>query len=409
MRPTRLPLQAEAEDSGGVKKERFVHDLDQRRTKTPADWRSEYVTVATNVSARSAEGHSDGRSSLPAVARDFFDHLLRLRLLQPRSANSFLNTHSEHLSEFSTAERLAGALIQDQLLTRYQIERVMAGTTHGLVLGHYRVLDRLGAGAMGVVFLGEHTLMKRRVAIKVLPVDDDCPSVHLERFYTEMQVLARLHHPNIVMAYDSGTLEPMSAGFPMLLYLVMELVDGCNLEAYVRANGPVPIAKAASWMCQAACGLQEAHNHAVIHRDVKPSNLLLTRNEQIKLVDFGLVQQFATRLTDPSALLGTVEFMAPEQSQDATSVTTQTDIYALGATLFWLLTGEPPYPASRTLRDGLERLQTEAPRHLRDLRPQAPPELDKVLERMLERNPTRRPAMALSVKKLLEPFCLHPD
>jgi serine/threonine protein kinase len=160
------------------------------------------------------------------------------------------------------------------------------------------------------------------------------------------------------MAYDSGTLEPMSTGSPMLLYLVMELVEGCNLEAYVNVSGPVPIAKACSWMRQAACALQEAHKHNVIHRDVKPSNLLLAQNGEVKLVDFGLVQQFATRLTDPTALLGTVDFMAPEQSRDATSVTTQTDIYVLGATLFWLLTGEPPHPPSRTLRDGLERLQT---------------------------------------------------
>ena len=385
-----------------------VHDIEQRRTKTPVDKRGEFLTVATAMSSKLGEPPGDGRApSLPAVARDFFEHLLRLRLLHPRCATTFLTTHSEHLSQFVSAEQLAGALIEDRLLTRYQMERVMSGSTHGLVLGHYRVLDRLGAGGMGVVFLGEHTLMKRRVAIKVLPVDDDCSSVHLERFYTEMQVLAQLQHANIVTAYDSGTLEPASPGFPTLLYLVMEFVDGCNLEAYVKASGPVPIAKACNWMSQAACGLQEAHNHSLIHRDVKPSNLLLTQNEKIKLVDFGLVQQFSTRLTDPSALLGTVEFMAPEQSYDATAVTMQTDIYALGATLFWLLTGEPPYPTSRTLREGLERLQNQPPRHLRDLRPGAPPELDKLLERLLERNPTRRPAMALSVKKLLEPFCFH--
>jgi serine/threonine protein kinase len=171
-----------------------VHDLDQRRAKVPAEQRREFPTVATSMSARRDDVLYAGRSGLPAVARDFFDHLLRLRLLQPLSANGFLKNHAECLSTFSTAEHLAGALIQDQLLTRYQIDRVMAGTIHGLVLGHYHILDRLGAGAMGIVFLGEHTLMKRRVAIKVLAVDEDCPSVHLERFYAEMQVLARLHH-----------------------------------------------------------------------------------------------------------------------------------------------------------------------------------------------------------------------
>jgi serine/threonine protein kinase len=353
---------------------------------------------------------SPGAATAPAATepltlagRAFLDNLVRLQLLTPGSVNEFLKDYPRGLADFHDGEALGNALVQARVLTQFQLDRILAGNTHGLVLGNYRVLDRLGAGAMGVVFLGEHVMMRRRVAIKVMPVDDDCRPERLERFYSEMRALAELNHPNIVMAYDSGrgTAVP---GQPMLLYLVMELVDGCNLEQYVFRDGVLPIGKACNWMRQAACGLQEAHNHRLVHRDVKPSNILLTRSEQIKLVDFGLVRHFAVRLTDPRCMLGTLDFMPPEQSIDPTSVGTHADIYALGATLFWLLTGEPPYPVATSVTAALEQLQYKPARRLRDLRPDAPVELDAVLARLLDRDPMRRPPVALSVMKYLEPF-----
>src|SRR5262249_28799619 len=157
-------------------------------------------------------------------------------------------------------------------------------------------------------------------------------------------------------------------------------------------RGRVPIPQACEWIRQAASGLQAAHDHHLIHRDIKPSNLLLTDDQQVKLVDFGLVRQFSSRLTDPGVLLGTVEYMSPEQSCDPFSVGSQADIYGLGATLFWLLTGEPPYPRGRTLADSLRLLQNTSPRRLRALMPNAPEELDALVARMLHRDPTRRPA-----------------
>jgi serine/threonine protein kinase len=337
------------------------------------------------------------------LSRAFLGNLLRLQLITPRLAEEFVRVHVERLSKQDSAEACGQALIEAGLLTPYQLEQILAGSTHGLVLGNYRVLGRLGAGGMGVVLLGEHTLMQRKVAIKVLPVDEDCPGRLLDRFYTEMRVLAQLHHPNIVLAYDSGFVSA-PPGLPHLLYLVMELIDGCDLERWVETNGPAPIGKACDWARQAACGLQEAHNHDLVHRDVKPSNLLLNQDGQIKLVDFGLVRNFAVRLTDPKAMLGTLDFMAPEQSTDPAGVGTHADIYALGATLFWLLTGESPYPVALTLADSLRQLQHTPARRLRTLRPDAPSELEAVLTRMLERDPLRRPPMALAVMKALQPF-----
>jgi len=169
------------------------------------------------------------------------------------------------------------------------------------------------------------------------------------------------------------------------------LVPGGDLDQYVVDHGPVPVPQACEWIRQAAYGLQEAHDHQLIHRDIKPSNLLLTSQNQVKLVDFGLARQFSSRLTDPNALLGTVEFMSPEQSRDPSFVGSGADIYGLGATLFFLLTGEPPYTEVRSLSERLRMLQETRPRRLRRLRPDAPAELDALIDRMLDPNPPRRP------------------
>jgi serine/threonine-protein kinase len=340
---------------------------------------------------------------LPPSGQAFLDHLVRLNLVSPSMAGNFVRANVGQLAGFDSATPIGEALVAANVLTRYQFERILAGLTHGLVLGNYRVLARIGAGGMGIVFRGEHALMHRQVAIKVLPVDDGCPADMLQRFYNEMRVLAQLNHPNIVTAYDSGRV-PGAGGLPMLLYLVMELIDGCDLELYVHRHGPVPIGTACRWICQAATGLQEAHHHGLIHRDVKPSNLLLANNDHIKLVDFGLVRQFSTGLTDPKAMLGTVEYMSPEQATDPSSVGTHADIYALGATLFLLLTGQPPYPPAATTRVALEQLQAKPPRQLRQFCPDAPPALEAVLSRLLDRDPLRRPPMALTVERLLAPY-----
>ena len=258
------------------------------------------------------------------------------------------------------------ALVQAGLVTDYQLDRVLAGTTHGLVLGNYRVLRNLGSGGMGVVFVAEHCLMRRRVAVKVLPIDDDCAVSIRERFYAEMRILAELQHENIVLAIDAGEATPPAPNLPGLLYLVMELVEGGDLERYVLQNGPMTVSSACHVIRQVACGLQAAHDRHLVHRDLKPSNILLGAGGVAKLVDFGLARQFCSRLTDHRVLLGSLEFMPPEQSHDPSSVGKQADIYGLGATLFWLLTGEPPYPLRQSVSAALQRLREQPPRHLRN-------------------------------------------
>jgi response regulator RpfG family c-di-GMP phosphodiesterase/serine/threonine protein kinase len=331
---------------------------------------------------------------------------LRLNLVEAGRVDAFLSGHGDRLREYASHEQLAEALLEAGLLTSYQIQRVLSGDTHALVLGSYRVLDQLGSGGMGVVYLAEHRLLKRRAAVKVVPVDDECPYAIRERFYAEMNILAELHHENVVTAYEAGELPPPGPDMPGLIYLVMELVDGGDLERQVINHGICAVPEACDYIRQAACGLQAAHDRHLVHRDIKPTNLLLTRSGRVKLADFGLARQFCSQLTDPRSLLGSLEFMSPEQSLDPSAVGKEADIYGLGATLFWLLTGEMPYPFSCTVGSALRALQQEAPRKLRQLRPDAPAELEALIDKMLDRNPARRPAMPLVVVNALMPFLI---
>ena len=247
-------------------------------------------------------------------------------------------------------------LAADGLLTTYQAARLKVGKFAGLVLGNYRVLDRVGTGAMGIVYKAEHVRMRHTVAIKVLSWDTHQEPQLLARFYAEMRAVARLHHPNIVAAIDAGETQG-EPDEPALHYFVMEYVQGQNLEEYVRANGPLPPARACQIIYQIATALEEAHKHNLVHRDIKPSNILLTADDQAKLLDFGLAMHFRSRMTLPGTLLGTIDFMAPEQASDASSVDVRADIYSLGSTFYWCLTGQSPFPPQDNfLQDVLARM-----------------------------------------------------
>ncbi len=214
---------------------------------------------------------------------------------------------------------LLDKLVEHKLLTGYQSARISTGKTYGLILGNYRVLDRLGAGGMGIVFLAEHIRMRRLVAIKVMPLSRDHSQVGFQRFYGEMRAVAQLQHPNIVGATDAGETTDANPDSPILHYYVMEYVQGKDLEEMVNDGGPMPPAKACDLAYQVAAALAEAHKHELVHRDIKPSNVLVTADGQAKLLDFGLARQFRNRMTEPGVALGTIDYMAPEQARDASS------------------------------------------------------------------------------------------
>jgi tRNA A-37 threonylcarbamoyl transferase component Bud32 len=288
----------------------------------------------------------------------------------------------------------------------------------------YRILELLGAGGMGAVYKAEHQLMQRTVALKVInPSLVDRP-IMVERFRREVRAAARLAHPNIVTAYDAE----QAGGFH---FLVMEFVEGTSLARLVAAKGPLPVAQACDYARQAALGLQHAHEKGMVHRDIKPQNLMLTPHGQVKVLDFGLAR-FALEsapagaplapaaapgespdtpsastahdcLTQTGAVVGTPDYLAPEQARDAHQADIRADIYSLGCTLYHLLTGRTPFPGGAA-QDKLIAHCERAPAPLTDLRGDVPPALARAVERMMAKEAARRPQTPADVAEALAPF-----
>jgi response regulator RpfG family c-di-GMP phosphodiesterase len=289
------------------------------------------------------------------------------------------------------------------LLTEHQAARIERGHRFGLILGNYRVLQRLGAGGASVVFLCEHMIMRRRVAIKVSCASENTSSQLVARFYSEMRAVAKLQHPNIVNALDAGKETSSDAGVATIHYFVMEYVPGHNVESHVLDNGPLPVEKACDLIHQIAGALAAAHKHHLIHRDIKPSNIMIGPDGQAKLLDFGLARHFRSRLTDHGSLLGTPDYMAPEQIENANSVDQRTDIFGLGGVLCWCLTGKNPFP-SKDLYQSLATRAATPPPSARQLRPDVPAQLDEVIGRMMAPNPDDRYPNAEGVMQALLSF-----
>ena len=299
---------------------------------------------------------------------------------------------------------IVNMLIENNLLTSYQAARILAGTTFGMVLGSYRILERIGAGGMAVVFKAEHIDMRHTVAIKVLPLPPGQDARLESRFFSEMRVVARLRHPNIVAATDAGRVVNSDHNSPSLRYLVMEYVPGQDLEEYVRSVGALPIARGCNLVYQIASALAETNKYKLVHRDIKPSNIMVTSEEQAKLLDFGLSRHFSTRLTSPGTVLGTIDFMSPEQARDSSTVDIRSDIYSLGGVLFWCLTGQLPFPGNGSPIENLTRRLNQPPPSLRDVRSDIPVELDDVVRRMMATDAGSRYPTPQSVMQALLPF-----
>lgn len=298
-------------------------------------------------------------------------------------------------------DALAEYLLAQGLLTRFQVRQLRAGAT-SFFIGKYVVVDCLGRGGNGIVYKARHRLMgQRHVALKTM----DTRSLHhsaeaLQRFRREIDIIAALDHPNVVRALD--VLQTRSH-----LYLVLEFVPGQDLAKLVKARGPLPVGEAIDYALQTARGLHYAHGQGIVHRDLKPANILLTPEGVVKLSDLGLARTFKQpenqELTLKGLCLGTPEFMAPEQAEDARQADPRSDLYSLGATLFHLLTAELPLDGSSYLHR-LQKLLTAPPRPLLLSRPDAPPQLAALVDRLRLRDPEQRPASAQEVLALLEPF-----
>ena len=299
--------------------------------------------------------------------------------------------------QFNTPEKLAKHWIQTNLLTKWQVMQLLSGKA-AFFLGKYKLLNLLGVGGMGRVFLAEHTIMHRKVALKVISKEFSKNPEALKQFQAEARAIATLNHINIVQAYN---FESEGDRF----YIVMEYVDGQSLEKRVLKEGPLPINDVVSYLRQSAKALRHAHQRNMIHCDIKPDNLLLNQDGQIKILDMGIA-----KLNDPkkksqaqesepksdsqvkkdeSNILGTVDYLAPEMASGEAQADPRVDIYSLGCTMFFLLTGQVPYPET-TLIERILAHQEKPPRDPRELRPDTPKELAYIILKMEEKKPEDR-------------------
>jgi serine/threonine protein kinase len=266
----------------------------------------------------------------------------------------------------------------------------------------YQIVRELGRGGMGVVYEAEHKMMHRRVALKIISSSLLNNAEAVARFHSEVENAARLAHPNIVTAHDAEQVGDLHM-------LVTEYVEGTDLASVLKQRGPLPIADACRYIPQATLGLQHAHEKGMIHRDIKPANLMLTPKGQVKILDFGLARLTGDQgqgegLTKANAFMGTPEYVAPEQANDARHADIRSDIYSLDCTLYCLLTGRPPFVGATALTVVMAQVEKE-PAPVQQFRAAVPAELSAVVMKMLKKDAGQRYQTPLEVARALMPFC----
>ncbi len=271
-------------------------------------------------------------------------------------------------AKFTDTKALAKHLLQRDWLTPFQVNNVLQGRAGELVLGQYVLLERVGQGGMGQVFKARHQVMGRVVALKVIKPEHLKNVDSVERFLREVRAAGKLKHTNIVTAYDANQ-------FGNTHFLVMEFVEGIDLARLAKQQA-MPVAQACDFIRQAALGLQHAHDEGMVHRDIKPGNLLVEkRTGTLKILDMGLARlqvEGEEQLTVDGAVMGTADYMSPEQALGSHDVDGRADIYSLGCTLYFLLTRQPPFPGG-TLAQKFRRHERDEPVALELLRfPDAP-------------------------------------
>jgi serine/threonine protein kinase len=280
------------------------------------------------------------------------------------------------------ATDLARELVRQKKLTKFQAEEVSKGKGKSLVLGNYVLMEKIGAGGMGQVFKARHRRMDRFVAVKLLPTAMTKDKAAIARFEREVKAAAKLRHPNIVAADDADCANGVH-------FLVMEMVEGQDLSALVKKNGPFSIEEAVDYVLQAAKGLEFAHKKGVVHRDIKPANLLLDNEGVVKILDMGLARLNGdddgspqADLTNTGTIMGTVDYMAPEQALDTKTADARADIYALGCSLYYLLTGKSTYDGDTLMKRLLAHREQHIP-SLRAARPEVSDPLVAVFQKMV--------------------------
>ena len=294
--------------------------------------------------------------------------------------------------EADLPEELPQAFLDAGLLTHWQLGQLQKGKHRGFMLGKYRLLRLLGAGGMSSVYLAENTTLHQQVAIKVLPVKRVDQTSFLARFEREARTAFRLGHQNLARAFDLDNVDTIH-------FIVMEYIEGTDLHAKVKQEGPLDLRDAVDYIRQAALGLQFAHEEGLVHRDIKPANLILDRKGTVKILDLGLAlasdddkEASLTREHDEK-VLGTADYLAPEQATDSHLADRRSDIYSLGCTFYYLLVGRAPF-AQGKLAERIKAHAKKQPPNLIEKRPDVPPPLAELYFRMLEKHPDARPQTA---------------
>jgi serine/threonine-protein kinase len=320
----------------------------------------------------------------------FLDCLRESGILSAEELDRVIDPASASISD-DPGRTLEQTLVDAGVITGFQMEAISRSAYSELRIGNYDVLDRLGSGGMGAVFKARHRRMKRIVALKVLSRAMAQDATFLQRFQREVETIARLSHPNIVMAFDADEAE---AG----PFLVMEYVNGPDLASLVQKQGPFSVAGAVDCILQAARGLEYAHSQNIIHRDIKPANLMRDASGVVKVTDLGLARFSAlaagaasasSSITQAGGIVGTVDYMPPEQSLDPANIDHRADIYSLGATLHYLLFGQPPYQGPSLMAMLLKHREAPIP-SLCEARKDVPAELDAIFRRMEAKTPADR-------------------
>ena len=291
------------------------------------------------------------------------------------------------VGQTGSGEELAARLVQEGRLTQYQADSLLMGNGRTLVLGNYTILDAIGAGGMGVVLKAEHRRMKRKVALKILPQSATDSDESVKRFCREVQAAAKLNHPNIITTYDADEAKGVH-------FYIMEYVDGCDLARLVEERGPLPVGVAVSCILQSARGLAYAHSEGIVHRDIKPSNLMLDYSGTVQILDMGLARlqdcdtEGSSDLTGAGVILGTIDYMSPEQALDTQHADHRADVYSLGATLHYLITGQAML-AGKTRGQKMQTLLSTSQTQTATLlcrRDDVPTELEEIFQRMTARS-----------------------
>ncbi len=356
----------------------------------------------------------------PPAAERFIKMLAQSGLVNREVLRRLLTTIPTAVRHHSA--KLAESLVEQQVLTSFQATKLLQGTWHGLVLGPYQVLAPLGRGGMGTVYLvrntramkgekltGSDAQLKQAtlpglVALKVLPPKRAKEEQRtLARFLREMDMCQRVSHPHLTKTFDAGEIEGV-------YYIAMEYIRGVSLSQLVKANGPLPAERAARLFSELAAGLSHAHSKGLIHRDLKPSNIMVTPNGHGKILDLGLAIMLDERLPVDKTIVGgqgyvvgTMDYIAPEQVDNPTEVDARADLYALGCSLFFALTGQPPFPGGTSIQK-MQRHRLEYAEPIPDLNPTVPVEFARIVENLMQKKPAKRYRSAEQVRQALLPW-----